>query len=66
MPAAAPSAGWILLRASASVVCDEEGVAWAEPEGEPEAPAEGEAVPEVDSFFLEDLLPSLALESCSC
>ena len=26
----------------------------------------GEAVPEVESFFLEDLLESFALESCSC
>jgi hypothetical protein len=55
-----------LLRASASAVCDEVGVAEAEPEGELEAPVEGDAVPEVESFFLDDLLPSLALESCSC
>ena len=26
----------------------------------------GEAVPEVESFFLEDLLESLALDNCSC
>ena len=26
----------------------------------------GEAVPEAESFFLEDLLESLALDSCSC
>jgi hypothetical protein len=30
-----------------------------------EAPSPGEAVPEAESFFLEDLL-SLARESCSC
>jgi hypothetical protein len=60
------AAGWILLRASASCVWEEEGVGWAEPEGELEAPATGDAVPEVESFFLDDLLPSLALESCSC
>ena len=60
------AAGWILLRASARAVCDEEGVACAEPEGELEEPCEGDAVPEVESFFLDDLLPSLALESCSC
>ena len=65
MLAEAPSAaGWLLLRASVSCVCDEEGVAWAEPEGELEAPSDGEAVPEVESFFLDDL-PSLLRESCS-
>jgi hypothetical protein len=66
LPPGASAAGWILLRASASAVCDEVGVAEAEPEGELEAPVEGDAVPEVESFFLDDLLPSLALESCSC
>lgn len=61
-----PSAeGWP-LRASASCVCDEEGVALAEPAGELAAPCTGDAVPEVESFFLDDLLPSFALESCSC
>jgi len=60
------AAGWILLRASASAVCEEDGVFWAELEGELEAPCEGDEVPEVESFFLDDLLPSLALESCSC
>ena len=64
MGAGVPSAFWILLRASASCVCDEEGVAWAEPEGELEAPCEGDAVPELESFFLDDLL-SLLRESCS-
>lgn len=66
MLAAAPSAaGWLLLRESVSCVCDDEGVAWAEPEGELlEAPCEGDAVPEVESFFLDDLL-SLLRESCS-
>jgi hypothetical protein len=52
------------LRASASCVCDEDGVALAEPAGELAAP--GDAVPELESFFLDDLLPSFALESCSC
>lgn len=63
-PAGASTAGWILLRASVSWVCDEDGVAWAEPEGELEAASEGDAVPEVESFFLDDLL-SLLRESCS-
>jgi hypothetical protein len=63
---AASAAGWILLRASARVVCDEVGVGWAELDGELEAPCKGDAVPEVESFFLDDLLPSLARESCSC
>ena len=55
-----------MLRASESCVCDEEGVAWAEPEGELEAPSDGDAVPEVESFFLDDLLSlSLPRESCS-
>lgn len=31
-----------------------------------EPPWEGDDVPEDESFFLEDLLESLALESCSC
>lgn len=63
--AAAPSAaGWLLLRASVSCVWEEEGVAWAEPEGELEAASDGDAVPEAESFFLEDL-PSLLRESCS-
>ena len=53
------------MRASASCVCDEDGVALAEPAGEL-VPCEGDAVPEVESFFLDDLLPSFALESCSC
>lgn len=57
---------WILLRASFSCVWDDEGVAWAEPDGELEAPSEGDAVPDEASFFLE-VLPSLSLlrESCS-
>jgi hypothetical protein len=49
--------------------CDEVGVAWAELAGERLAALPcGEAVPEVElsPFFFEDLLPSLALESCSC
>lgn len=60
------AAGCILARASASCVCEEEGVGWFELEGELDAPAEGDAMPEVESFFLDDLLPSLALASCSC
>ena len=50
-----------LLRESISWVWEDEGV----PEGDCVEPCEGEAVPELDSFFLEDLL-SLARESCSC
>jgi hypothetical protein len=65
-PEAPSAAGWFLLRASVSCVCEEEGVAWAEPEGELEAPSDGDAVPEVESFFLDDLLSlSLLRESCS-
>ena len=64
LPEAPSAADWPLVRASVSCVCDEEGVAWAEPEGELDAPSEGEAVPEVESFFLDDLL-SLLRESCS-
>lgn len=45
------------MRESTSWVWDEEGV----PEGDCVEPCEGEAVPELDSFFLEDLL-SLARE----
>lgn len=54
-----------LLRPSTSCVCEEVGVAWAEPEGDCVPPCDGEAVPGFASFFLEDL-PSLARESCSC
>lgn len=62
----ASTAGIILLRASESCVCDDEGVAWAEPDGEWEAPSKGEAVPGAGSFFLDDLLSlSLLRESCS-
>lgn len=50
-----------LLRESTSCVWDEEGV----PEGDCVEPCEGEAVPELESFFLEGFL-SLARESCSC
>lgn len=57
-----PSAEGAFLRASASWVWDEDGVTLA---GEL-APCEGDAVPEFESFFLDDLLPSFALESCSC
>jgi hypothetical protein len=48
-----------LLRESTNWVCEDEGVAWAELEGEFEAPCKGEEVPEVESFFLDDfsLLP---------
>lgn len=63
-PGGASTAGWILFRASVSWVCDDEGVPVAEPEGELEAPREGDAVPEDESFFLDDL-PSLLRESCS-
>lgn len=58
-PAGLSPAGRGLLRPSTSWVCEDEGVAWAEPEGELEAPWEGEEVPELESFFLDDfsLLP---------
>jgi hypothetical protein len=48
--AAVSPAGNGLLRPSTSAVCDEEGV----PAGEFEAAWEGEEVPEVESFFLDD------------
>jgi hypothetical protein len=66
LPEAPSPAGMGLPRESGSVVCDDEGVTWAEPDGELEAPWEGEEVPEVVSFlFLDDFL-SVALASCSC
>lgn len=55
-----------LFRGSMSCVWDEVGVPWAEFAGDWFAPCEGEEVPEDESFFLEDLLESLARESCSC
>jgi hypothetical protein len=64
LPPAPSEEACILLRASFSWVCDDEGVPCAEPEGELEAPSDGDAVPDVASFFLEDL-PSLLRESCS-
>jgi len=57
---------------SLTLVEDELGVGALEPVGDLESPCwvveddKGEAVPEDESFFLEDLLPSFALESCSC
>lgn len=57
---------------SLTLVDDELGVGAFEPAGERASPSaveedKGEAVPEEEeSFFLEDLLESLALESCSC
>jgi hypothetical protein len=66
LPEALSPVGRGLLRESGSVVCDDEGVTWAEPDGELEAPCEGDEVPEVVSFlFLDDFL-SVALASCSC
>jgi hypothetical protein len=66
VPAAPSPEGRGLLRESTSCVCEEVGVAWAEPDGDCVAPPwEGEEVPEFESFFLEDLL-SFARESCSC
>lgn len=57
----------LLLRVSARFCVEDVGVAWAEPEGEC-VPASGEAVPELGSlpFFFDNLLRSVALESCSC
>jgi len=52
---------------------DELGVGALDPAGDLASPGrvveeedKGEAVPEDESFFLEDLLESFALESCSC
>jgi hypothetical protein len=39
-----------LLRPSVNCVCDDEGV----PDGEFEAPSDGDEVPELESFFLAD------------
>jgi hypothetical protein len=57
---------------SLTFVVDELGVPCAELAGDrlsvPEGAfaCEGEAVPEEESFFLEDLFESLALDNCSC
>jgi hypothetical protein len=72
-PADPPSlpAGALFLT-SLTFVVDELGVPWAEPAGDrlsvPEGalPCEGEAVPDAESFFLEALFESLALDNCSC
>ena len=66
LPEALSPEGRGLLRESGNVVCDDEGVTWAEPDGELEAPWEGEEVPEVVSFLLLDDFLSVALASCSC
>ena len=55
-----------LLRASVNCVWEDVGVACADPEGELEAPCEGDEVPEVESFFLVEDLSDFALASCSC
>ena len=66
-PAVAPSAaGRDLLRASVNCVWEDVGVACVEPDGELEAPCEGDEVPLLESFFLEVDLSDLALASCSC
>ena len=52
-----------LLRPSVNWVCDEVGVPWAEPEGELEAPCDGDEVPELESFFFDDF-SILFRESC--
>lgn len=41
-------------------------MACADPEGELEAPCEGDEVPLLESFFLDVDLSDLALASCSC
>lgn len=64
VPAPSPE-GRGLLRESISWVWEEEGVACAEPDGELEAPCDGDEVPELESFFLVDF-SLLARESCSC
>lgn len=69
---AASPGGRGLFRGSTSVVVDDAGVAWFElggdctrVEAELDGAGDGEEVPEVLSFF-DDLLVSLARESCSC
>lgn len=69
-PASLP-AGTLFLT-SLTFVVDELGVPWTELAGDrlsvPEGAlaCEGEDVPELESFFFEDLLESLALDNCSC
>jgi len=59
------SPGSGLFLPSTSAVVDDVGVTWPEPTGDTVL-ITGEDVPEFESFFLEDLLESLARESCSC
>lgn len=61
-----------LFLTSLTFVVDELGVPWAELAGDrlsvPEGAfvCEGEAVPDAESFFFEDLFESLARDNCSC
>ena len=62
-----------LLRTSLTLVDEELGVPAFELLGDLASPParvveaeRGDAVPELESFFLEDLLESFALDSCSC
>lgn len=71
-PACGAPPKFSLLLASLTLVDEEVGVGAFDPEGDRESPCpveeeRGDAVPVDDgSFFLEDLLESFALESCSC
>lgn len=67
------SAGGALLLTSLTLVVEEVGVPTLELLGEREsAPTrvvdcdDGDAVPDAESFFLEDLSLSFVLDSCSC
>lgn len=63
-----------LFLGSTSVAVEDVGVGWLELAGDcvrldpgpDEEPWDGDEVPELESFFLDDLLGSLARESCSC
>ena len=57
-----------LFRGSFSAVVDDEGVATGDCAASLELPCNGDDVPSFDSLFLDfdDLLGSLARESCSC
>lgn len=69
-PVAVSLGGNGLLLKSFKAVVEEDGVLWAELDGDSAwldvAGVEGEEVPVVDSFFFADLFESFARESCSC
>lgn len=59
------SAGRGLFLASTKAVVEDVGVTWPEPAGEMVLTT-GDAVPDVESFFLESFFESFPRESCSC